>query len=190
MIHGDLKGVRLGHDITILGIGLQLLDIKANILIDCNRHARIADFGLLTLIPDKTSLISTFSRLDGGTIRWMSPELLDPESFDLPNDSCPTEKSDCYALGMVIYEVFSGQVPFTQDNNVTVIRKVIDGKRPERPPAQFTSGLWEILERCWKHRPCDRPSLKDLLQRLEDVARAPQLPSTDPSKPSLPQLNC
>ena len=43
----------------------------------------------------------------GGTYRWMSPELLDPERFEMPKseDNRPTRQSDCYALGMVIYEV-------------------------------------------------------------------------------------
>ena len=43
----------------------------------------------------------------GGTRRWMSPELLDPERFGIPEseDNRPTRQSDCYALGMVIYEV-------------------------------------------------------------------------------------
>ena len=43
----------------------------------------------------------------GGTYRWMSPELLDPERFGMPGsgDNRPTRQSDCYALGMVIYEV-------------------------------------------------------------------------------------
>lgn len=40
----------------------------------------------------------------GGTTRWMSPELLDPERFGASDDR-PTKKSDCYALGMVVYEV-------------------------------------------------------------------------------------
>jgi len=37
----------------------------------------------------------------------MSPELLDPERFGMPEsgDNRPTKQSDCYALGMVIYEV-------------------------------------------------------------------------------------
>ena len=43
----------------------------------------------------------------GGTRRWMSPELLDPERFGVPESEGdrPTRQSDCYALGMVIYEV-------------------------------------------------------------------------------------
>ena len=40
----------------------------------------------------------------GGTPRWISPELLVPQRFGL-DGSRPMKKSDCYALGMVIYEV-------------------------------------------------------------------------------------
>ena len=106
----------------------------------------------------------------------MSPELLDPESFDL-KDGRPTHESDCYALGMVMYEVLSGQIPFTKENGPAVIRKVLEGKRPERPPTLFTGGLWEMLELCWKHRPQDRPSLKTLLQFLEGGMQASRSPS-------------
>ena len=49
--------------------------------------------------------------MEGGTIGWMSPELLDPGRFNL-TEGRRTKESDCYALGMVIYEVLSGQAPF------------------------------------------------------------------------------
>lgn len=38
-----------------------------------------------------------------GTTRWMSPELLDPSRFH--SGGFPSRESDCYALGMVVYEV-------------------------------------------------------------------------------------
>jgi serine/threonine protein kinase len=72
------------------------------------------------------------SSADGGTVRWMSPELLDPDQFGF-EDSRPTKESDCYALGMVIYEVLSGQAPFTPYKDFIVMRKVTEGERPERP---------------------------------------------------------
>ena len=90
---------------------------QANILITGDRRACIADFGLSTITgvataagPSRASLISNdtlMSFTSGGTRRWMSPELLDPEKFGLPisEDNRPTRQSDCYALGMVIYEV-------------------------------------------------------------------------------------
>ena len=57
----------------------------------------------MSLISDDTLM----SFIGGGTRRWMSPELLDPERFGMPEseENRPTRQSDCYALGMVIYEV-------------------------------------------------------------------------------------
>ena len=82
---------------------------QANILINHEGRACLADFGLITIVSDQSTVLS--SCIQGGTIQWMSPELLDPERFDL-KETRPTKESDCYALGMVIYEVLSGQTPF------------------------------------------------------------------------------
>jgi len=114
----------------------------------------------------------------------MSPELLDPERSGF-GDGRPTKESDCYALGMVVYEVLSGQVPFAQDKNTIVIQKVMEGGRPGRPRRMegewFTDGLWGTLERCWKPQPYDRPSLKTLLQRLEGMSPPSRAPSPAPT---------
>ena len=50
---------------------------------------------------------SLMSFTAGGTYWWMSPELMYPERFGVPKseNQRPTRQSDCYALGMVIYEV-------------------------------------------------------------------------------------
>lgn len=68
-------------------------------------RACLADFGLMSITLDleTTDTISTSAR-SGGTNRWMSPELFDPREFGLPRVR-PAKESDCYALGMVIYEV-------------------------------------------------------------------------------------
>lgn len=81
-------------------------------MIDQNGQARLADFGLLTFVSDPTNPTNSGSSTNAGTTRWMSPELLHPEEFGFKH-SRPTEKSDCYALGMVILEVLSGAPPFT-----------------------------------------------------------------------------
>jgi hypothetical protein len=56
----------------------------------------------------------------------MSPELLNPEKFGL-KESRPTKEADCYALGMVIYEVLSGQKPYAPRKGPVVIQKVLAG---------------------------------------------------------------
>jgi hypothetical protein len=102
----------------------------------------------------------------------MSPELLDPGSFSLDNSN-PTRESDCYALGMVIYEVLSGRAPFAP--STAPVLKILRGERPSRPQdargVWFTDGIWGLLELCWKPQPGDRPSLKTVLQCLQGVTR-------------------
>jgi serine/threonine protein kinase len=117
MVHGDLKGVRIFSN--KMSPPSYLTRPKANILINRDRRACLADFGLSTITgvatratagASRTSLISNETLMSftaGGTRRWMSPELLDPEMFGIPQSEGdrPTRQSDCYALGMVIYEV-------------------------------------------------------------------------------------
>ena len=90
--------------------------IEANIMIDKDGNAMLADFGLLTIVSDSTHTTTTTSSEGSGTLRWMSPELLDPERFSSKN-ARPTRESDCYALGMVILEVLTGQAPFPRCSN-------------------------------------------------------------------------
>jgi len=57
---------------------------------------------------------------DGGTTRWMSPELLDPDQFKI-TDCRPTKQSDCYAFGMVVYEVRTPDVITPTSTEVLLI---------------------------------------------------------------------
>ena len=100
----------------------------------------------------------------------MSPELFDLKRFGL-KDGRRTKRSDCYALGMVMYEALSGRVPFSRHRDYAVIGGIINGKRPERPRGEkrtwFTDDIWSILECCWKPNPGDRPSVKEVFRYLE-----------------------
>ncbi|KAF9789354.1 kinase-like domain-containing protein [Thelephora terrestris] len=159
IIHGDLKGV--------------------NILIDDDGHPRIAGFDLVTVASERATM--TPPPPVGGEIPWMSPELLFPEKFDLKRNN-PTKKSDCYALGMVVYEVLSGQAPFAAYREVEIVRMVLGGERPERPRGDegrlFTDEIWKVLGFCWEQRPGDRLSAKGILMGL-DGNLSPSRPPSD-----------
>jgi serine/threonine protein kinase len=136
--------------------------IKANIMIDKDGNARLADFGLLTIVSDSTHPATTTSSEGSGTLRWMSPELLDPERFGSKN-SRPTKESDCYALGMVILEVLTGRAPFPRCSNPVVMRKIIEGELPDRPKGQRQCGSQMTCGEYWNgagclNRSCDPPS--------------------------------
>ena len=124
------------------------------------------------VISDFTNTTSSSFSI-GGTIRWMSPELfyVDPSGV---KDTRPMKQSDCYALGMVIYEVLSGQVPFAPFHCYNVILMVTLGERPKRPNgpegAWFTNDLWRMLNRCWETQPQCRPGVGIVLGCLERVS--------------------
>jgi len=102
----------------------------------------------------------------------MGPELFDPET----QDHRPTKLSDCYALGMVVYEVLSGHLPFYQLPNRVISGKILRGDRPERPQGEdgvwFTDEVWEVLGSCWMTQPEGRPSIEVVLQCLEGAPKS------------------
>lgn len=156
-------------------------------MVDQACHARLADFGLLAIISE-SAISSSF--IQGGTVRWMGPELMDPE-VEIHRQ---TIYSDCYALGMVIYEVLSGHIPFYEYVDLVVVVKIGKGDRPGRPRGRegvwFTDDLWKVLEQCWLPQPEGRPSIEDVLLCLENVSRfwTPPSPrsSTAPSTTGSP----
>ena len=117
-------------------------------------------------------------------MRWMSPELLDPDQFGFKNGR-PTKESDCYALGMVVLEVLTGQVPFPRWGALVVMRKIVGGERPDRPQGPeavwFTDDLWGLLKQCWSSEPKLRPTVESVLERLNQgsVIWEPLLLSVD-----------
>ncbi|KAF9646136.1 kinase-like protein [Thelephora ganbajun] len=168
LVHGDLKG--------------------ANILINKDRRACITDFGLSTItrvrtyVTDTASIFSMLSNdtvmsfTPGGTVRWMSPELHDPERFGIPESEGdrPTRQSDCYAFGMVIYEVLCGHVPYhdiLRDTAVTLA--ILDGERPKKPKGGiylgFAEALWETVEQCWLQDRSARPDVEEILCCLDSA---------------------
>jgi len=105
IIHGDLKGVSAQ---PYCMVGPDLDYTKANILVDSECSARLADFGLAMIIDESTVGFTTGGDEIQGTTRWMAPELLYPEQYGFPSNCqkwLPSKGTDIYALGMVILEV-------------------------------------------------------------------------------------
>jgi len=151
------RGLTYMHEQGVVHGGLR----GANILIHRKGYACLAGFSQLTVIPHQSTIRPLAATDDA--VPWMSPELLGPGK-----GGRPTMKSDCYALGMVVYEVLSGQTPFApHKSNIT--RMVLEGERPEKPQGwekgRFVD-LWRMLGDLWKPLPDHRPSAEAVFLRL------------------------
>ena len=118
---------------------------QANVLINHNDCACLVDFSLLKIASDRSTVIP--SCIEGATIQWMGPEPIYPERFDLEKTH-PTKESDRYALGMIIYEVLSGQTPFPRGGPLTSFRKFWVVGAPGDPKEREAHCSQMICGRC------------------------------------------
>ncbi|KAG6863630.1 hypothetical protein C0991_004556, partial [Blastosporella zonata] len=152
-------------------------DLKApNVLVDDAGRARLADFGISSVTDSNIIAWTSHSRgtSTGGTIRWQAPELFNPIDGDDPTN---TLESDIYAWGCVLFEIFTGEIPFHHiRNDYAVMVYVNSGGRPLRPNSLnpvpgMTREVWALMERCWKESPSERPSSAEITRQLSTQVR-------------------
>jgi eukaryotic-like serine/threonine-protein kinase len=140
-------------------------DIKpANVLLSERDEIKISDFGTATISH------ATHTQIDGflGSPAYMSPEQI--------NEEPPSVQSDIYSMGVVMYELLTGKLPFRAENSVAMINKIlnedpvpIETLRPDLPEA-----LIEIVKRAMHKDPKVRYS--SWFQMASDLANTfPQL---------------
>ncbi|MCQ2562888.1 MAG: Stk1 family PASTA domain-containing Ser/Thr kinase [Mogibacterium sp.] len=111
-------------------------DVKPhNIMITNDGVVKLADFGIARAVNDAT--LSTGSKIVG-SVHYFSPEQARGNYVD--------ERSDIYSLGIVMYEMLTGKVPFDGDNPVTVALKHINEEIV--PPIELEPGIPPALNRC------------------------------------------
>lgn len=123
-------------------------DIKPqNILITDYGVVKVTDFGIARI---STSATITYTSSILGTVHYISPEQAKGKFID--------HKSDLYSLGIVLYEMATGKVPFDAENSVGIALKHIqDAVIPpmvENP--ELTQALNDIIMKCLEKEPEDR----------------------------------
>jgi hypothetical protein len=142
-------------------------DVKpSNVLVECNGRVAILDFGLVAEMQNVTDVTQTRSAMFAGTPRYAAPEQM------LGRQS---EASDWYALGVILYESLTGELPFMAKNPMELLRL----KHEHDPPslsgrADLPSDLTELVDGLLKRVPGERLNSAAIAERLqlEDETRA------------------
>lgn len=114
--------------------GILHRDIKpSNILLRDDAYAYLADFGIARLLEQESGLTQTGTFV--GTPEYMAPELFEESA---------SQSSDLYALGIVLYNMLTGHLPFTGPNSLAVVEKQLH-KQPV-PPSQLNPAIPLAIE--------------------------------------------
>jgi len=140
---------------------------------DSPPRACLADFGFMTMVLDPNKPMSCSAQLEGGTITFMSPELLVPSVFGVKNPF-PTPEADIYAFGLVILQVLTGEIPFRGVRTTELGFSVVQGLRPDKPANAPTIGfsepLWIFVQGCWARNMNMRPKVAEVVTHLARAA--------------------
>jgi serine/threonine-protein kinase len=148
-------GIAAAHERGVLHRDLK----PANVMIDGDGNVRITDFGLAIAAGDVTA-----SR--AGTPQYMAPELLTGGS--------PSVKTDLYALGLILFEMFTGKRAFDAKtfNELLTMHETRTLATPSSMVRELDPAVERVLLRCLEHDPALRPS--------SALAVAAALPGGDP----------
>lgn len=150
--------------------GIVHRDIKPqNILIGDDYTVKVADFGIARAVTSTTITLAGSNVV--GSVHYFSPEQARGGYTDA--------KSDIYSLGIVLYEMVTGTLPFEGDTAVSVAIKHIQEK--VKPPGEINPGIYkslqDIIQKAIEKQPERR--YQSAGQMIEDLKRALEEPNGD-----------
>lgn len=150
-------------------------DIKPqNIIITNDGKVKVADFGIARIATDATITVSDMAQ---GSVHYIAPEQARGGFCD--------EKSDLYALGITMFEMATGNLPFEGETPVSVALKHIHDPLPQPSSLnpQIGAGLEQIILKATQKKPEMRYQSAELM--LQDISKTQDTPNGKiaPSKP-------
>lgn len=137
-------------------------DLKLeNILLDKHENVKLCDFGFTREYEGNAKYLQTFC----GTICYSAPEMLKGEKY-------AGEKVDVWSLGVILYALLTGELPFDDDDDNLTRAKIL-GQEPTYPEHIPTDAL-PLLKSLLSKRPLLRPSLPEILAHPFLSEHAPQ----------------
>lgn len=160
MMDQILSAVSVAHKHRIIHRDLK----PQNILVDQSGNCKITDFGIAVALSE-TSMTQTNSLL--GSVHYLSPEQA--------RGSMATEQSDIYALGIILYEMLTGEVPFDGESAVAVALQHFQNDIPSIK--KFQPNVPQALENVVRHATAKDPhdryaSIQEMRQDLSTVLSA------------------
>jgi formylglycine-generating enzyme required for sulfatase activity len=138
-------------------------DIKpANIMITPSGMLKLMDFGLVGRLGGSETTISTANEAVIGTASYLSPE----QGYGMNGD----HRSDIYSMGVVLYELTTGRLPFTGANSLSLIYHHIHTvpPLPRSLDSSIPAHLERVIMRCLCKNPAQRyQSVEELIEALE-----------------------
>jgi serine/threonine-protein kinase len=156
------RSLREAHRLDVIHRDLK----PGNVLLthhgDEEDFVKVLDFGLVKHVESEAEQELTKAGLFMGSPKYMSPEQIRGERVDA--------RSDIYALGIVMYEMITGRVPFERDNTVKVLMAHMHEQVPPITSPDVPQPLVELVMRCLDKRPEGRPSSMDeVIVRLKQA---------------------
>ena len=154
--------------------GVMHRDIKPGNVLTQRSHALVTDFGVAKALSAALPLAgSTTSGMAIGTPAYMAPE-------QLAADPAADHRVDVYAVGLLAYELLTGEAPFSGASPAATMAAQLtrDPAPLETVRADVPAALSDLIRRCLSKEPEGRPqSAEALLAELEELPRDPSTPT-------------